>query len=119
MRCLLILFTLTCLVFGKLPAQTEISFLLAASPPPDNPELVGPRGSYPPLCWEKTFPVSKEDGKYTITLLFAQTSQILEFKFVYCNPADGQVNWEGIDNRSIVLTAGCAISRSLRNSTRM
>lgn len=85
--------------------QTQISFTLA-DPPPGEAEVVGIRGSLPPLSWDATFPLEKEGGKYVVTLPFAQTSQTLEFKFVAHATEGGEVIWEGIDNRLITLSAG-------------
>jgi hypothetical protein len=67
-----------------------------------NPTQVGIRGSLSPLSWEKTYPLTDEDGDgiFTGKVDFedSETTKV-EFKFVY-----GEVTWEldGQSNRAPV-----------------
>ncbi len=64
---------------------------------------VGIRGSLPPLSWEKTYPLTDEDGDgiYTGSIDFEnRKASKVEFKFVY-----GDLTWEldGQSNRFLML----------------
>ena len=97
---------LSLLLFASIAnGQTYVSFELEDTPAHAS-DLVGIRGSIPPLSWYETYPMEQMDGRYFVELDFsANEGEELEFKFVYQSSPDADVNWENMDNRTLSLSA--------------
>ncbi|MFD1316463.1 S41 family peptidase [Namhaeicola litoreus] len=115
----LILFVLS-LIFTtiNISGQYKVNFILSEVPE-DSILNVGIRGSVAPLNWEKSIPLKKMNGLYSISLEFQDVSEDVEFKFVrYRNDRDPI--WEGIQNRTISLGANADhISNNIWNQEQL
>ncbi|MEM6398184.1 MAG: S41 family peptidase [Bacteroidota bacterium] len=97
------LFGLLMLVSQQAAAQTKVTFE-AKDIPASSTDIIGIRGSLPPLSWDNTLSMQKKGDGYAINVSFPSSGQELEFKFVYQESASSEVNWETIDNRTLTLT---------------
>jgi len=86
-------------VVGQTSVTFEVDYL-----PNNQSEIIGIRGSLPPLSWYETYPMESMDGKYVVDIDFPASGDVLEFKFVYQSTDGTDVNWETIDNRTLALS---------------
>lgn len=80
---------------------TTVQFMLNEVPV-NMAKHVGIRGNNAPLSWEKSIPLEKKGDAYHISLEFASSIDIIEFKFVLFDTDDKPI-WEGTQNRSLEL----------------
>ncbi|MFK7813687.1 MAG: S41 family peptidase [Maribacter sp.] len=81
--------------------QSTVTFKVENVPLTNN-QKVGIRGNLPPLSWENSIPLKKQDNSYFVALDFLNTKNDLEFKFVII-PDNNEPKWENIQNRTLVL----------------
>ncbi len=80
--------------------QTKVTFQVSAIPDGLKRGAVGIRGNHPPLSWDSSIKMTKQEDFYQVLVEFPADTKDVEFKFVLFDK-DKKPTWEGINNRSL------------------